>query len=66
MDNLTRSQREYLINKLNEIINNENINNITKREKKHLKYLCDIDTFLNENLIELINKILIENSLEIN
>tara|TARA_R100000664_G_C2718645_1_gene112858 strand:+ start:88 stop:306 length:219 start_codon:yes stop_codon:yes gene_type:complete len=66
MKQLTQAQREVLINKLNEIINNENINTQIKNEKKHLSDCCDIETHLNDVLIEVINKTLIQNSLSIN
>ena len=66
MKHLTQAQREVLINKLNEIINNENINMQVKKGNEDFKELCDIETHLNETLIDVINKTLIQNSLSIN
>jgi len=66
MKNLTQVQREVLINKLNEIINKENINMQVKKGNEDLEDCCDIETHLNDVLIEVINKTLIQNSLSIN
>ena len=66
MKHLTQAQREVLINKLNKIINNENVNMQVKKGNEDLTDLCDIDTHLNDVLIEVINKTLIQNSLSIN
>tara|TARA_R100001440_G_scaffold46725_2_gene66428 strand:+ start:6616 stop:6831 length:216 start_codon:yes stop_codon:yes gene_type:complete len=65
MKELTQLQREFLVNKLNKIIENENINTQIKKEN-NWSGLGDIDTLLNEVLIEVINKTLIQNSLSIN
>tara|TARA_R100000655_G_scaffold105681_1_gene154127 strand:- start:397 stop:621 length:225 start_codon:yes stop_codon:yes gene_type:complete len=65
MKELTQLQREVLVKKLNKIIENENINTQIKKDN-NLSGLGDIDTLLNEVLIEVINKTLIQNSLSIN
>tara|TARA_R100001509_G_scaffold147452_1_gene104839 strand:- start:2127 stop:2342 length:216 start_codon:yes stop_codon:yes gene_type:complete len=65
MKELTQLQREVLVKKLNKIIENENINTQIKKEN-NWSGLGDIDTLLNEVLIEVINKTLIQNSLSIN